>query len=46
MSEISNNATHKDRSDLEHNDGSNLDREYLDGSDPKVNMLTYGQIKA
>ena len=43
---MTNNETHKDRSYLEHNDRSNLDREYLDGSDPKVNMLTYGQIKA
>ena len=42
MDEISNSATHKDRSYLEHNDRSNLDREYLDGSDPERKMLTYG----
>ena len=43
---MSNNAAHKDRLDLEHNDRSNLDIEYLDGSDPESKMLTYGQIKA
>ena len=43
---MSNNAAHKDRSDLDHNDRSNLNREYLDGSDPESKMFTYGQIKA
>ena len=39
---MSNNAAHKDRSDLDNNDTSNLYRDYLDGSDPKNKMLTYG----
>ena len=39
---MSNIAIHKDRSDLEHNDRSNLDREYIDGSNPERKMLTYG----
>ena len=43
---MSNCATHKDRLDLEHNDRSNLDREYLDGSYPERNMLTYEHIKS
>ena len=42
VGEMSNNATHKDRSDLENNDRSNLDREDLDGSNPESKMLTYG----
>ena len=42
MGEMSNNAAHKDRSYLEHNYRSNLDREDLDGSNPERKMLTYG----
>ena len=43
---MSNNASHKDRSYLEHNDRSKLDREDLDGSYPESKMLTYGHLKA
>ena len=41
-----NNESHKDRSYLENNDIPNIEGEDIDGSEPEINMLTYGQIKA